>query len=212
MKLTIEEIESRLEEDLSKLRSAEFKSIAAMRERLVPPGYRVHVQLLDKKGRKKRKDASADSWSPESGEIRISFEPEPESQHATAPAIEAPPAADPVSDLLRCLDRSESKPGYDFVALKWFRDTVLPSAGFEWAASESSRQTVLREAIERRLILTSKVPNPKSPQFPATAIRLNRLLPDVREILGVEKAPDFGFDPVEIRGETLSATVLRERR
>src|SRR5271168_663188 len=108
MKLTIEEIESRLEEDLSKLRSAEFKSIAAMRERLVPPGYRVHVQLLDKKGRKKRKDASADSWSPESGEIRISFEPEPESQHATAPAIEAPPAADPVSDLLRCLDRSES--------------------------------------------------------------------------------------------------------
>jgi hypothetical protein len=206
MKPTIEEIESRLEEDLSKLRSAEFKSVAAMRERLVPPGYRVRVQLLDKKGRKKRKDASADSWSPESGEIRISFEPEPESR------LEIPPAADPVSDLLRCLDRSESKPGYDFVALKWFRDTVLPTAGFEWAASESSRQAVLREAIERRLILTSRVPNPKSPQFPATAIRLNRLLPDVRKILGVEKAPDFGFDPVEIRGETLSATVLRERR
>src|SRR5580700_3785062 len=135
MKPTIEEIESRLEEDLSKLRSVDFKSVAAMRERFVPPGYRVHVQLLDKKGRKKRKDASADSWSPESGEIRISFEPEPESRGAVAPTLEIPSAADPVSDLLRCLDRSESKPGYDFVALKWFRDAVLPSAGFEWAAS-----------------------------------------------------------------------------
>ena len=77
MKSTIEEVESRLEKDLSKLRSPEFKSLETVRERLTPDGYRVHVQLLDKKKRKKRKDASADTWTPESGEIRIYFEPEP---------------------------------------------------------------------------------------------------------------------------------------
>jgi hypothetical protein len=57
----------------------------------------------------------------------------------------------------------------------------------------------------------SKVPNPKSPQFPVTAIRLNRLLPEIQAILG-EQVADSDFRPVDIRGEQLSATVLRERR
>jgi hypothetical protein len=73
---TIEQIEALLEEDLFKLRAPEYRAISTLRERLIPPGYRAHVQLLAKGGRKKRKDASADSWSPEAGEIRISFEPE----------------------------------------------------------------------------------------------------------------------------------------
>jgi hypothetical protein len=117
----------------------------------------------------------------------------------------------PMSDLVRTLDRVESRPGYQFVALKWFRDVALPGESLEWAQSDSLRQDLLREAIEKRLILTSKVPNPKSPQFPVTAIRLNRLLPDVQAILG-EQVADSDFRPVDIRGEKLSATVLRERR
>ena len=91
---------------------------------------------------------------------------------------------DPLSDLIRALDRAESRPGYEFVALKWFRDTVLPAEGFPWASYHSARQTVLRDAIDKRLILTSKMPNPRSPQFPVTAIRLNRLVPEVMGILG----------------------------
>ena len=83
---------------------------------------------------------------------------------------EAKPASDPISDLVQALDRSESRPGYGFVALKWFRDVVLPA--FRWARLESARQAILREAIEKRFVLTSKVPNPKSPEFPVTAIRL----------------------------------------
>lgn len=203
MKNTIAEIESRLEEDLSKLRSPDFKS-------LIPPGYRVHVQLLGKHGRKKRKNASADSWTPESGEIRIHFEPD---SKPSPPAVrQTKQPLDPLGDLVRSLDRAESTPGYDFVALKWFRDVFLPTEKFEWATPDSVRQSVIRQAIDRRLILTSKVQNPKSPQFPVTAIRLNRLLPDVRTMLGAGVVPDSGFDPVEIRGERLSATVLRERR
>jgi hypothetical protein len=79
---------------------------------------------------------------------------------------------------------------YDFVSLKWFRDVVLKAESFEWAQSDAARQAVLRESIEGRLVLTSNVQNPKSPQFPVTAIRLNRLLTDTgdsggRKRLGV---------------------------
>lgn len=204
--MKIEELEMQLEQELSKLS-------------FIPDGYKISVSLTDQKGRKKRKDASADNWSPTSGEIRISFHPgeqkatpsrsnsvsEPQKQRSAA-------ASNPISDFVRALAEAESRPGYQFVALKWFRDVFLPGQGLEWAQSETARQAVLREAIERHLVLTSKVPNPKSPQFPVTAIRLNRLLPEMQSILGLAQALDAEFEPVEIRGDSLSATVLRERR
>ena len=220
--LTIEEVESRLEQGLAKLRSTEYKSLETLLQPLIPRGYRVRVSLMDKKGRKKRKSASADNWSPDLGEVKINFEPDVDSSLAIAeqqatPSIERPAnksnivASDPISDLVRALDRVESRPGYQFVALKWFRDVALPAEAFEWVRSDSIRQNILREAIQRRLILTSRVPNPKSPQFPVTAIRLNRLLPEIQAILG-DEIPDTEFKPVDIRGESLSATVLRDRR
>lgn len=241
MKTTIQDLESRLEDGLSKLRSPEYDSLGTFLQPLVSKDYRAHVSLFDKSGRKKKKNASANNWSPDSGEIRIFFEPvaqssssdrvkpdrvkpdrvkpdsdrvKPESTPATAKSTERKPAmtSDPVSDLVRVLDRTESRPGYEFIALKWFRDVVLPAEGFEWALSDQMRQSVLRETIERRLVLTSRVPNPKSPQFPVTAIRLNRLLPDTQAILGAAGISDSEFDPIEIRGENLSATILRERR
>jgi hypothetical protein len=70
---------------------------------------------------------------------------------------------------------------------------------------------VLRAAIEERLILVAKVPNPKAPQFPVTTIRVNRLMPEVRAILGGGSLVDLGFHPIEIKGEPLSVTVIRER-
>ena len=114
-------------------------------------------------------------------------------------------------DLIRNLDRAESKPGYGFVALKWFRDAVLPAVRPEWADS-GVRNTALREALDKRFVLTSKVPNPKSPEFPVTAIRVNRSLAETRAILGAPETAAVGFHPVEIRGEPLSGTILRERR
>jgi hypothetical protein len=218
--MKIEEVESRLEKDLAALRSPAYDSLEAIRNTLVPPGHRIRISLLDKKGRKKRKNASADSWSPEEGEIRISFEPEPLSElsrldASIVPVIasaEAQVHSDPLSDLVRVLDGVESRPGYGFVALKWFRDVALPAADLEWVRSESIRQKVLREAIDQHLVLTGKVQNPKAPQFPTTAIRLNRILPGVKAILGEKQSSVGDFEPVNIRGESLSNTVLRERR
>jgi len=221
--MTIEEVESQLEEGLAKLRSPEYKPLEVLLQPLIPQGYRVHVSLVDKSGRKKRKNASADNWSPDLGDVRINFVPDSsgtnvaEAQQGEKPSKEAPSARidaiapDPISDLLRALDRVESRPNYQFVALKRFRDVDLPAESFDWVQSETRRQSNLRDAIERRLILTNKVPNPKSPQFPVTAIHLNRLHPEVQRILG-QQVSDSDFDPIDLPGEPLSATILRERR
>ncbi|MGA2878987.1 MAG: hypothetical protein ABSG13_08565 [Bryobacteraceae bacterium] len=217
--MKIEELEACLERDFALLRSPAYKSLDAIQKSLFPPGYRARISLYDSgvKPRKKKRNASADNWSPKSGEIRISFEPDTLSPskpaQTDAPAtFEAHVESDPVVDLVRVLDAVESRPGYNFVALKWFRDTALPEAKLEWAASEPMRQTVLRSSIDRRLVLTSRVQNPKAPQFPTTAIRLNRILPEVKTMLGDRENSIRDFEPVSIRGESLSETVLRERR
>jgi hypothetical protein len=186
---------------------------------LTPKGHRVRVTLFDREHeRKARSDKAADKWST-SNEIRISFEPggPPSDSRANSDSpVKPSPRQETVqgslADLVRALDRAEATPGYDFVALKWFRDAVLPAGGFAWAAVESSRHAVLRDAIDKRLVLTGKVPNPKASQFPVTSIRLNRLLPEVQAILGTGPAANLDFEPVEIRGENLSTTILRERR
>lgn len=206
---------------------------------LVPDNYRPRVSLLDASGRKKRSNASADNWSPESGRIEIRFEPtRSERKEATAaPAsgrIEGIPAArstaekppgsipgattyihpaeaDLLKTLVKALDHAESKPGWKFVPLKKFRDEVLPSEDSPSLRTDVERQNVLRSAIEKRLVLVGRVPNPRAPEFPVTTIRLNRLMPEVKAILGGGGDADIGFNPVEIKGEPLSATIMRER-
>jgi hypothetical protein len=195
---------------------------------LLPEGHVPRVRFHGKKKDKKR-TASADSFRADDS-IRISFEPvgpveQTASQQSHSPTLSplAEPSAaseglgstspsDPVSDLIRALDRAEARPGYHFVALKWFRDAALPAEGFSWASSDQMRQSVLRDAIARRFVLTNKVENPKSPAFPVTTIRLNRLMPEVKATLGQRDEDTLDFHPVTIRGESLSATVLRERR
>jgi hypothetical protein len=163
---------------------------------------------------KKDQNASVGNWSADSEETRVSFEiaHEPASPPpGSEPVRPNQPVSDSTAELIRSLSDAESKPEYDFVALKWFRDSVLPAVHPAWADPDA-RAAVLRDAIERRFVLTSKVPNPKSPMFPVTAIRLNRSLPEIQTLLGpIENSP-LGFQPVAIRGEALSATVLRERR
>lgn len=184
---------------------------------LVPGGYKCSVELRGRKIRKPRtKSFKKSNWS-DTDSIRITFRPisaesEAEVKQATAcPAFSKTPQNTSLSDLVCALDQAETRPGYKFVALKWFRDVALPAAGFSWATEESIRH-ILSDAIDRRLILISKVPNPKSPQFPVTAIRLNRLMPEVASILGVQETSVRDFRPVTIRGENLSTAVLNDRR
>jgi len=64
--------------------------------------------------------------------------------------------------------------GHAFIALKWFRDSFLPRKAFRWNQHPESRQSVLAEAIQRGVVITSKIANPKTPAYPTTTIRLNR--------------------------------------
>ncbi|HEV2099216.1 MAG TPA: hypothetical protein VGR45_09855 [Stellaceae bacterium] len=186
---------------------------------ILPEGYQCEVHL-HRGNRKKRRDAEFEgNWDPDTDSIRIAFSPREEEIETTADEVAASsktanpgPAEDRLSDLLRALGRAEGRPGYEFVSLKWFRDTALVHEGFQWAADESARHDALREAIDRRWILTSKVANPRPPHFPVTAIRLNRQMPEVNAVLGNRAGSLPAFRPVSIRGEPLSATVLSDRR
>jgi hypothetical protein len=200
----------------------------------IPEKHRVRISLLDANGRKKRSSASADNWSPESGRIEISFEPGAfenksavsNAQLASSSAVrQDPPPVQPHSSeyihpsetdlmesLLKTLDRAESRPGWSFVPLRKFRDEILVSEHIPSMRTELERQSVLRSAIEKRLVLVGKVPNPRAPEFPVTTIRLNRLMPEVQHLIGQSGSANVDFHPVEIRGEPLSTTILRERR
>jgi hypothetical protein len=194
-------------------------------------GLRVQVSLRRgnaKDSRQVKQNAPARSWLPDSGLVAIYYRPStPEEDQAIEATTEdvrdspakpemptkpAQPAGDPVQEILMALAKAEKDPQLGFVSLKWFRDTYLPQQGYPWAAIPDERQRVLVNAIDRNWILTSKVANPKNPQFPVTAIKVNRPLPEVHSILEQEPGSRSGFNPIAMRGEPLSQTVLRERR
>ncbi len=228
-KLSIKQVEPRFAQELETPLKETLKKLGYS----IPEKFRLRVSLLQANGRKKRSNAAADAWAPESDRLEFWLEPCTTSEPAIASKSGPQPAVAPLpkthretlspgleresimhpaeADLLKALDRAESIPGWNFVSLKKFRDEILPSADVPSIRSDVERQTVLASAIEKRFILTSKVQNPKSPQFPVTSIRLNRLMPEVQQVLGLPKK-NLDFHPIHIKGEPLSATILRERR
>ena len=228
---SIEQVESRIAAEL------EIPLKAALKRHgySIHEGFRLRLSLLSAAGRKKRSSAAARTWAPEKSDLG-QFWLEPSNAAETALPVEisvqteVSSAPDPThagatqstggvsvivhpaeAELLRALDRAESTPGWSFVSLKKFRDEILPTENVPSIRSDVERQNVLRSAIEKRLILKKPVFNPKSPQFPVTSIRVNRLMPEVQEVLGQPKT-DLDFHPIHIKGEPLSATILRERR
>lgn len=196
--------------------------------RLAPPkGFRAQVSLCHaetkRKGRQIKRNAPGDTWPPDEGLACISYESSPV-EEAVALEIKAADTAhpdaltqhalpeDPARDLVLALAKAEQDPQLGFVSLKWFRDTYLPQQGYAWAGAPDNRHRALVEAINRNWILTSRVPNTKNPQFPVTAIRVNRPLAEVRKILDQDAGFASPFAPITIAGEALSETVLRERR
>jgi len=196
----------------------------------VPQSHQIKASLLDSRGRKKRSSASAQHWSPVSGRIEIRFEPVAQQQQEQVNSATSQPAAkespakpeklsmampgvQPAeADLLIALDQAESRPGWNFVPLKKFRDEILLQGHLPSIRTDVERRSVLTSVIEKKFVLLGKVINPKSPQFPVTTLRLNRLMPEVKVVLGQTNSQDLDFHPVEISGEPLSATILRERR
>jgi hypothetical protein len=226
-KINIEQVESSIAQELDKPLKAALKRHGYP----VHESFRLRLSLLNADGRKKRSNAVANAWSPEKSEpAQFWLEPStateavsaaatPQQEPTTAPAVAAPHSASEAgvfvhpaeAELLRALDRAESTPGWNFVSLKKFRDEILPAADIPSIRSDVERQTVIGSAIEKRFVLTGKVQNPKSPQFPVTSIRLNRLMPEVQRVLGLPKK-DLDFHPIRIKGEPLSTIILRERR
>jgi hypothetical protein len=231
MKINIEQVESSIAEELDKPLKAALKRHGYP----IHESFRLRLSLLNADGRKKRSNAVAQAWAPEKSEpaqfwlepfavaetVRVSEVPA--RAEAMTPSGELGPKASPdatgesfnvhpaEAELLRALDRAESTPGWSFVSLKKFRDEILPVENIPCLRSDVERQNALRYAIDNRLILRKPVPNPKSPQFPVTSIRLNRLMPKVQAVLG-QPRKDLDFHPVHIKGEPLSAIILRERR
>lgn len=111
---------------------------------------------------------------------------------------------DRIRELCATLAEAE-RGGHAFIALKWFRDSFLPRKSFNWNQNPESRQMVLAEAILRGVVLTSKIPNPKTPAYPTTTIRLNRAEAGVPE-------EAQRFRPVTVQGEALSLGMIDESR
>lgn len=176
---------------------------------LAPKGFRPVVEFRES-GRKKRRTASADNWTPKTGEILITFDPADPVEEDDSPATDQPAkAASPGSDVALeevCRTLSEAEIGRSFVALKWFRDEFLPAKSYRWARTTEDRHAVLTRAITGGWILTGKVTNPRAPQYPTTTIRVNR-----QRQSHFQGAMASRFRPVPISGEPLSRTILRDR-
>jgi hypothetical protein len=233
--LTIPEAEEMIEEALEELAFTTDPGLTRALRFLAPPGYQAIVELCGENGRSKRRNAMATTWTPEEDEVRIYFErvdgdgdeeedrPDvrsgPQTRlRAARPMIAnyedgnvedangslPPDIDDRIKELCATLAEAE-RGGHAFIALKWFRDSFLPRKSFHWNQNPESRQMILAEAILRGVVLTSKIPNPKTPAYPTTTIRLNRAEAGV---------PDEAqrFRPVSVQGDALSESIMDESR
>jgi hypothetical protein len=222
--LTIPAAEEIIEDALNELAYSQDPGMARALRFLAPPGYQAIVELCSENGRSKRRNASADSWSPEEDEVRIYFErvsdgeayTRPSRTQRSAPAVVQSFDEDAIVDsvlpadmdvrvkeLCAALAEAE-RGGHAFIALKWFRDSFLPRKAFRWNQHPDTRQAVLAEAIQRGMVLTSKIANPKTPAYPTTTIRLNRA-----EAGLPEESPRF--HPIAVQGESLAGVINDER-
>lgn len=210
---TISELEVSLQAALEALRDVSLApEITPAREMLIPDGLSPVVELVSENGRRKRSTAAAWNWNPHSDRIMISFRPiasdiSGNNKSSSSPSSQGSGKTDYLNrdEIIECCQAlaDAERTNRQFIALKWFRDDFLPTKPFSWVNSPERRQRVLADAIAEGKIETKKIPNPKAPQFPTTTLQLNRSIPTP----GV--APRF--QPVAIRGESASATLLRDR-
>jgi len=222
--LSIPDAEEMIEEALNELAFSTDPGLTRALHFLAPAGYQAIVELCSENGRSKRRNAMATAWSPEEDEVRIYFERIDGDEEAPRPARASRAAVEPVFDededdsqeavipadldarvkeLCAALAEAE-RGGHAFIALKWFRDSFLPRKAFRWNQNPESRQAVLAEAIQRGVVLTSKIANPKTPAYPTTTIRLNRAEAGIPE-------EAQRFHPVTAHGDSIAEAIEEER-
>jgi len=198
---TISELESQLQQALSSLREIDERGelpreLKPLLHLSPPEGASLHVSLRHRDtGHQLRLGGLVHSWVPRTCGAWIVFEV------ATGLGTTSSPLGgriggsdDPLGDFLIALDHVEKDPHLRFVSLKWFRDTYLPKRGYDWATDPDIPRRMVHQAAESDMILTSKVPNPKTPEFPVTTIRLNRDHPRVAQVLASIE-PKAGGEP-----------------
>jgi hypothetical protein len=221
--LSIPDAEEMIEEALNELAFSSDPGLARALHFLAPAGYQAIVELCGENGRSKRRNAMANIWTPEEDEVRIYFEridgeeaaPRPmralsaHAEHAFDEDEDGQEAVMPadidarVKELCAALAEAE-RGGHAFIALKWFRDSFLPRKAYRWNQHPESRQAVLAEAIQRGVVVTSKIANPKTPAYPTTTIRLNRAeagMPDEAQ----------RFHPITAHGDSIAEAIEEER-
>lgn len=171
----IAEIESALQQALGSLRELEVRgelprALEPLLELAPPAGGSVHVSLRE------RGSGGRGAWIVHEPPLEVGAV-DSKGRGTSGKSV------GPLRDFVLALDHVEKDPHLRFVSLKWFRDTYLPRRGFDWAADPDIPRQVIHEAADSEIILTAKVPNPKTPEFPVTSIRLNREHPTVRELL-----------------------------
>jgi len=217
--LKVPDAEEIIEDALNELAYSPDPGLARALHFLAPEGYQAIVELCGESGRSKRRNASAQTWSPEEDELRIYFEHADGAEAPVRPlrAVAELPAEEDdgqeavipadldtrVKELCSALAEAE-RGGHAFIALKWFRDSFLPRKAFRWNQHPESRQSVLAEAIQRGLVITSKIANPKTPAYPTTTIRLNRAEAGITE-------EAQRFHPVEAHGDSIAEAIEEER-
>lgn len=185
---TIADLEHDLENALDRLRELDAHGELAPELKpllLLAPidGTSVHVSLRHRdKARQIRRTYNANAFSQAASGVWIVFEP----AHADWQDDRSGGGndGDPMVELVRALAQAESEPQLSFVSLKWFRDTYLPKRGPGWGSDPDLARRLLQRATENGIVLTSKVANPKTPEFPVTTILLDRTHPMVRRWIG----------------------------
>ena len=186
-------------------------------------GYQIRLEIIEN-GRKTLGFVSCEDWKAASGEIRIKFGPvAAPGRHAfpgaTGGAAEYDESGDreyvyteqDYSDLARALHDVEKACKPAPVPLEHFLDSCLPALDCDWCKWRGGRVNAVRRGIEDGIIFPSWMPDPDSPESWVKGLRLNNSHPFVVKVLyGANRGLD-DFKPMEIRGEPLSETIIRNR-
>lgn len=117
-----------------------------------------------------------------------------------------PPQSESMMDrIISALESRERQ--RDFIWAGFVVNDLLPGLG----SDRREAQEWFDLMVEQGIILLTKVPNPNNPDFPTTKVQLDRENETVRRVLQTE-APAKRFEPLAVRGDSASSTLLRERR
>ncbi|MEM7199524.1 MAG: hypothetical protein AAF628_04615 [Planctomycetota bacterium] len=126
-------------------------------------------------------------WHAHGGQVTLSYYPSRERRDEDV---------DPFGDLVQVVLEAERNPQLNFVALKFLRDRLLPQSRLTWTRSPQTCQRVIADAIEQGILSTCKKPNPRNPEFPVTAVELNRDHGAVRDRMEGDAAAEIAEVPL----------------